>query len=79
MATRLMPQVGISAESALALQLMTYFVQVGVSLVGGVIFVVLFLQGPAAALERAVWLRELGPKARVRPSEPVLSPGGALC
>jgi uncharacterized membrane protein YbhN (UPF0104 family) len=44
-ATRLMPQIGIPAEQALAMQLLTYLVQVAVSLVGGVIFAVMFLQG----------------------------------
>lgn len=44
-ATRLMPEIGIGAPVAFALQVTTYFVQVGVSLVGGVIFAVLFLRG----------------------------------
>jgi len=38
-ATRLMPQVGISAESAVVLQLSTYLVQVAVSLVGGLLLI----------------------------------------
>jgi uncharacterized protein (TIRG00374 family) len=37
-ATRLMPTVGIGAEAAFALELATYLVQVGVSLLGGVLF-----------------------------------------
>ncbi|RKZ11756.1 hypothetical protein DRQ32_05220, partial [bacterium] len=44
-ATRLMPEVGIAAETALAMQLVTYLVQVAVSLVGGLVFVVMLLQG----------------------------------
>jgi uncharacterized protein (TIRG00374 family) len=44
-ATRLMPQVGIPAEVALAMQLVTYLVQVAVSLVGGVVFAVMLIQG----------------------------------
>lgn len=44
-ATRLMPDVGIGAESALAMQLVTYLVQVGVSLFGGLIFAVMLIQG----------------------------------
>lgn len=39
-ATKLMPQVGISGEDAFALQLATYLVQVVVSLVGGVLLLV---------------------------------------
>lgn len=37
-ATRLMPAAGIGAEAAFALELATYLVQVGVSLVGGALF-----------------------------------------
>jgi uncharacterized membrane protein YbhN (UPF0104 family) len=44
-ATRLMPEIGVAASSALALQFTTYLVQVGVSLVGGLIFAVMFLRG----------------------------------
>ena len=44
-APRLMPEIGIGAESALAMQLVTYLVQVAVSLVGGVIFGVMLIQG----------------------------------
>ena len=44
-ATRLMPDVGIGAETALAMQLVTYLVQVGVSLVGGVVFAAMLIQG----------------------------------
>jgi uncharacterized membrane protein YbhN (UPF0104 family) len=44
-ATRLMPQIGIGAESALTMQIVTYLVQVGVSLVGGAIFAAMLLQG----------------------------------
>ena len=44
-ATRLMPQIGIDAETALAMQLLTYLVQVVVSLVGGVVFAVMLVQG----------------------------------
>lgn len=44
-ATRLMPQIGIGAETALAMQLLTYLVQVAVSLVGGLVFAVMLIQG----------------------------------
>lgn len=44
-ATRLMPQIGIVAEQALAMQLVTYLVQVAVSLIGGAVFVVMMVQG----------------------------------
>lgn len=44
-ATRLMPQIGIGPESALALQLITYLVQLAVSLIGGVVFMVRMLRG----------------------------------
>lgn len=44
-ATRLMPQIGIDAEAALALQLTTYLVQLAVSLVGGVVFTVRMARG----------------------------------
>ena len=44
-ATRLMPEVGIGAESAIAMQLVTYLVQVTVSLVGGVVFAIMLIQG----------------------------------
>lgn len=44
-AQRIMPAVGIDAESAVAMQLITYFVQVAVSLVGGVIFAVMMVRG----------------------------------
>lgn len=44
-ATRLMPDMGIPSASAFSLQVTTYFVQVAVSLVGGVIFVALLLRG----------------------------------
>jgi len=44
-ATRLMPQIGITAESAVVLQLSTYLVQVAVSLVGGVLFVAELARG----------------------------------
>lgn len=44
-ATRLMPDVGITAESAFALQLTTYLVQVAVSLLGGVVFAAMMIRG----------------------------------
>ena len=44
-ATRIMPDIGILAETAIALQLVTYLVQVAVSLIGGVVFAVMLLQG----------------------------------
>jgi len=44
-AQRLMPAIGISAESAVAMQLITYFVQVTVSLIGGVVFAVMMIRG----------------------------------
>jgi uncharacterized membrane protein YbhN (UPF0104 family) len=44
-ATRIMPDVGIMAETAIALQLVTYLVQVAVSLVGGAVFAVMLMQG----------------------------------
>lgn len=44
-ATRLMPEIGIGAELALAMQLVTYLVQVAVSLIGGAVFAVMLLQG----------------------------------
>lgn len=44
-AQRLMPAIGIDAESAVAMQLITYFVQVAVSLVGGVVFAVMMVRG----------------------------------
>ena len=44
-ATRLMPSIGIGAESAAALQISTYLVQVAVSLVGGLVFAWMMLRG----------------------------------
>ena len=44
-ATRLMPAVGIDAPTAVAMQLITYLVQVAVSLVGGIVFTVMLLTG----------------------------------
>jgi glycosyltransferase 2 family protein len=44
-ATRLMPDMGIASASAFSLQVATYFVQVAVSLIGGVVFVALLLRG----------------------------------
>lgn len=44
-ATRLMPQIGIGAETALALQITTYLVQLAVSLIGGLVFAVRMFRG----------------------------------
>ena len=44
-AYRLMPQIGIDADSAVVMQLITYLVQVTVSLAGGVVFTVMFVRG----------------------------------
>ncbi len=44
-ATRLLPGIGIAAPEAFALQITTYLVQVAVSGVGGVFFVLRFLRG----------------------------------
>jgi hypothetical protein len=44
-ATRLMPEMGIGSASAFSFQVATYFVQVAVSLLGGVLFVILLLRG----------------------------------
>jgi hypothetical protein len=40
-----MPEIGIDAETAVAMQLITYLVQVTVSLIGGIIFAVMLLRG----------------------------------
>ncbi len=44
-ATRLLPEIGIAAPEAFALQITTYLVQVAVSSVGGIFFVLRFLRG----------------------------------
>ncbi len=44
-ASRLMPEMGIAPALAFSLQVATYFVQVAVSLIGGVIFGILLLRG----------------------------------
>lgn len=52
-ATRLMPEIGIGVETALAMQLLTYLVQVAVSLLGGVVFAVMLVQGRLLRRRRA--------------------------
>lgn len=44
-ATRIMPAIGIGAETAVAMQLVTYFVQVAVSLIGGIVFATMMIRG----------------------------------